>query len=64
MNNPDWWPAWTAYTAIQREYEAAVEGLSALDRDRARQEMERVRREIIPRRNAAFEAFRVEFAKR
>lgn len=63
MTDPQWWPAWTAYLTVQREYEAAVEGLGGLDRDLARLEMERIRKEIIPRRNAAFEAFRVAFGK-
>lgn len=63
MANPDWWPAWEEYIAAQREYEAAVEGIrsSAPDNAAARLEWERIRREILPKRNAAFEVFRAKF---
>lgn len=61
MTDPNWWPAWEEYKAVQREYEAAVEALRALDTHVARLEWERIRREFLPKRNAAFETFRAKF---
>lgn len=63
MTNPAWWPAWEEYKAAQREYEAAMDEIRALTRDNpsARLEFERIRKEILPKRNAAFEVFRAKF---
>lgn len=63
MNNPEWWLAWEVYEAAHRKYEDAVQEIraSAHDHEHAGLKLDRIRKEIIPQRNAAFEVFRAKF---
>lgn len=62
---PKWWPLWEAYKAAQREYEAAVDGLAGVGpQASAGWTMERIRSELMPKRNAAFDAFRAMYVQR